>query len=371
MEERTSKDTGKHRSEKRREGAAAPAPVPTLTTKEEWREFAKPGKLHPPVMLDDVEEREALSKAERKAYNRGRTLYHNNFGILEVPALREIHHALLPRIRGNVVRPPGARRGAIIDGTGGVGKTTICTHLGRKHERYMRGLYPEPRTLAGDEFIPVVYITLPASTTIKGLNLALARFYGIVGAKKAATKDELGYLVLEHAKRCATSLVIVDDIHFLNLYKQRDHNAVNDHLKYLANTISATFLFAGIGCERSGLLTEGNGPHEEAFSQTRRRFSLHRVSSFSLSTRERRNEWRSLLKSLEKKLVLEQAEDGMLHKELPSYLYERTGGYIGSLAELVRGGANLAIATGEERITKELLDDVILDYAAEEGRRTA
>ncbi|MFN2556591.1 MAG: hypothetical protein ABR592_06910 [Nitriliruptorales bacterium] len=37
-----------------------------------------------------------------------------------------------------------------------------------------------------------------------------------------------------------TTLFIVDDIHYLNL-ATREGQAVNDHLKYLANTVAATF----------------------------------------------------------------------------------------------------------------------------------
>ena len=38
---------------------------------------------------------------------------------------------------------------------------------------------------------------------------------------------------------------------------------------------------------------------------------------------------------------------------------------IGSLSQLVRGAAILAIEDGSEQITKKLLDSVAVDYAAE------
>ena len=343
----------------------APVPAPTLTTKEEWWEFVRAKGSERP-QLPSGEELASWNRAGRRAFNETRGAYHDNFGVVGVPAMRRIHKDLLPRVISNARRLPGARRGAIIDGPGGAGKTTIITQLGKKVERYMRARYPSPRTRGGDEFMPVVYITLPASTTIRGLNLALARFYGIVSSKRD-TKDELGYQIIEHARRCATCLIMVDDIHFLNLYKQRDHHAVNDHLKYLANTISTTFLYAGIDCERSGLLSEGRSPHEGSSSQTRRRFALHHVEPFSLKTKNGPQEWVSLLKNIERKLVLEHARKGTLHNKLAGYLFERTGGYIGSLTDLVRGGANLAIESGEERITKNLLERVQLDHAAEAG----
>jgi hypothetical protein len=47
------------------------------------------------------------------------------------------------------------------------------------------------------------------------------------------------------------------------------------------------------------------------------------------------------------------------------YLYRRSGGMIGSLSQLVRGAAILAIEDGSEQISKQLLDSVAVDYAAE------
>ena len=50
---------------------------------------------------------------------------------------------------------------------------------------------------------------------------------------------------------------------------------------------------------------------------------------------------------------------------MASYLHDRTGGFVGSLMWLVRYGAARAIRTGEEKITRELLDREIIDAAAE------
>jgi hypothetical protein len=50
---------------------------------------------------------------------------------------------------------------------------------------------------------------------------------------------------------------------------------------------------------------------------------------------------------------------------LDQYLYRRSGGMIGSLSQLVRGAAILAIEDGSEQISKKLLNSVPVDYAAE------
>ena len=352
-----------------RRSRRAPEPAPTLTTKEDWFRFVAEESPGPPV-LPPRKEYDSWSAGRRRQFDHRRRLHHDDFGFVRVPDMQRVHKALLPQIIGNANRPPGARRGGIVDGHATVGKTTIITQLGRKYHRYMRGLYSHPRTESGGQFIPVVYVTLPADTTIKGLNRALAHFYGIVTPKRLTT-DELGLRIEEHARRCSTGLILVDDIHFLNLHGNKEHRAVNDHLKYLANTISATFVYAGIECEKSGLLSEGGPTGDEAFAQTGRRFAVHRVRPFSRKSNERQKEWVALLKNLESRLVLFGTRPGMLYERLPGYLFERTSGYIGSLAELIRRGANLAIDKGEERITEELLDGVCLDHVAEHhaGRR--
>lgn len=65
-----------------------------------------------------------------------------------------------------------------------------------------------------------------------------------------------------------------------------------------------------------------------------------------------------------------------LHEHAPGtltamsdYLFHRTGGMIGSLSQLIRGAAVLAIEDGSEAITEELLEIVPIDFAAEQSER--
>lgn len=51
-----------------------------------------------------------------------------------------------------------------------------------------------------------------------------------------------------------------------------------------------------------------------------------------------------------------------------SYLHTRTSGMIGSLSHLIRDAAIEAIFDSTERITRNTLDNVILDHAAEHPR---
>ena len=77
-----------------------------------------------------------------------------------------------------------------------------------------------------------------------------------------------------------------------------------------------------------------------------------------------RGQWRALIATLESLLRLHRHGSGRLVR-LVEYLYRRSGGMIGSLSQLVRGAAILAIEDGSEQISKQLLDSVPVDYAAQ------
>jgi hypothetical protein len=68
--------------------------------------------------------------------------------------------------------------------------------------------------------------------------------------------------------------------------------------------------------------------------------------------------------TLERALRLHHHPTGNL-TALERYLHQRTGGMIGSLSHLIRGAAIEAILNGTERITKNLLESIDLDHAAQ------
>ena len=94
------------------------------------------------------------------------------------------------------------------------------------------------------------------------------------------------------------------------------------------------------------------------------RFTLIGSTPFAYGTDEQRTAWRALVSTLEGILRLHKHDPGTL-VALDEYLYRRSGGMIGSLSQLVRGAAILAIEDGTEQITKDLLDVVPVDYAAQ------
>ena len=120
----------------------------------------------------------------------------------------------------------------------------------------------------------------------------------------------------------------------------------NEHLP-------ATFAYAGVDVERSGLFTGVRG------RQIAGRCVLISTGPFPLQA-----EWASLLATLEAALRLHRHQPGTL-PGLDQYLRQRTGGMIGSLSHLVRAAALVAILDGTEQITRKLLDGIPVDHAAQ------
>ena len=94
------------------------------------------------------------------------------------------------------------------------------------------------------------------------------------------------------------------------------------------------------------------------------RFTLIPAAPFAYGSCAQRDQWRALIAALESLLRLHRHHTGNLMR-LDEYLYRRSGGMIGSLSQLVRGAAILAMEDGSEQISKKLLDSVPVDYAAQ------
>ena len=124
-----------------------------------------------------------------------------------------------------------------------------------------------------------------------------------MGPPKRSSARELTQLVLECARLCQTSLVVIDDIHLLELRREADRDA-NNHLKRLANDLQATFVYAGVGLSHSGFMHEGRVGADAALAQISHRFKRLPVEPLKRSTQAERATWLGVLKVFERELVL-------------------------------------------------------------------
>ncbi|NLU78792.1 AAA family ATPase [Micromonospora sp. HNM0581] len=324
------------------------------TTKEGWRRFVD-YQPEPPAALS-AEQLLALTRSRRAAHDEARREYHAELPLVNTPIIRQMLGTgrLLVQLNRRQV---SARRGLILSGASGTGKTTALTQLGRTHERAVRKRHPDSR-----HRLPVAYVTVPPAATAKMLAVEFARFYGLEFSARANMPDIVN-AVCATAANTGIELVLVDEIHNLNL-ATRAGAEVSDQLKYFAERLPATFVYAGIDVEAEGLFAGVRG------RQIAGRFTLIASTPFAYGTTEQRTAWRSLIATLEAMLRLHRHTPGTL-VGLDEHLYRRTSGMIGSLSQLIRGAAILAIEDGTEQITRDLLDLVPVDFAAEKATRTS
>lgn len=323
-----------------------------------WRKFVKRGHPSLPPLVTRAE-LDAMITAEKQKYDRARRIYHMGFGPLSSRAMESIHRQVGTLAADNLHSPPGARSGAIIDGAGTLGKTTIILQLGRKYELTMQKLFQRIESdHVIEDFIPVVYAYVPSSTTTKKMLTSLVEFFGIPVGKRD-TEAEIMRRLIETVRACKTSLIILDDIHNLHA-GNKSAASVNDLLKELMDKIPATFVYAGINTERSVLLLDSVTRGPSRASQTQNRYSLHRVTPFPYDVMEGDDsEWLEILRTIESHLVLVDHEPGWLERQ-HLYMYARTAGGIGALMRLLRQAANHAIRSGAEKLSVKGLNEVQL-----------
>ena len=361
-------------------GPELPAGDAPLSTKEGWSDLVNlSGSVRP--TKPTLAQYRAADSAWRQDLDERRLAHISNFGPIQ-DVYTMVHEQAVRVWRVNCGRTRGLNYGAAIDGSPANGKTTALQEIGRTIEGIQRAKFPGVTiTRDGGEFIPVVYVSLHEKPTTKNFNKLLLNFYGHP-ARGSADAADLTDAVTELIRECATTLVLVDDIHFLD-FRHRDDTHTSNHLKKLINECrSTTFLYAGVDLVDIAWLAEGKG-RRHAAARTPRQVegSARRPANAQTAGRVKRlpaapfmldhddcdstQRWQSLLATFEVELVLLNSRPGDVYFELAEYVHVRTGGKIGAISQLLREGALLAVEGGGERITAELLDEIVLDEDSE------
>ncbi|MCK8671563.1 ATP-binding protein [Rhodococcus sp. HM1] len=319
------------------------------TTLEGWRRFieAEPSQFE----LLPEQDWKSLDDRERVAYDEARIAHHAELVVVTTSTITEITNEgrLLTLLNQREI---GARRGLIVSGPAATGKTTAIKQLGRFHELRTQMRFP------GTNRIPVVYVTAPPKGSPRKLAMEFARFLGLPPMRARQNVTDIADAVCQVLIDARTDVVVVDEIHNMNLATSAGED-LSDHLKYFTEHLPATFVYAGIDVERSGLFTGVRG------QQIAGRSLLINTTPFPCTT-----EWKQLVGGLEATLRLHRHQQGTL-VAAAKYLHQRTGGMIGSLGHLIRASAIRAVLDGTEQITRALMDTVRVDHAVESATRRA
>lgn len=317
------------------------------TTLEGWRRFIDADPPQFTLLPDD--DWGTLNPDERMQYNETRIAHHSELVVVTTSTIQQITNEgrLLTLLNQREI---GARRGLMISGAAATGKTTAIKQLGRFHELRVRTRFDDKSR------IPVVYVTAPPKGSPRKLAMEFARFLGLPPMRSRQNVTDIADAVCQVLIDARTDIVVVDEIHNLNL-DTRAGEELSDHLKYFTEHLPATFVYAGIDVERSGVFTGTRG------RQLAGRFGVINTGPFPYGS-----EWKPLVAAMEGTLRLHRHKQGSLVREA-RYLHQRTGGVIGSLAHLIRSAAIRSVLDESEQVTKELMDTVLIDYAAHTAAR--
>jgi hypothetical protein len=325
----------------------------SLHTREGLSRYLETTIVKPTVIPAD--ELASLPKASRDAYNRSRILYLSGGILLNTPYLTEAKLILEDCFAENIGRNSG-HAGLLVTGDSTLGKTTIAKALMKWALHHYEAFVPDYRDY---DQIPVIYICVPAASTGKLLMKTFAQFFGLT-VRSGESMGNIRSRVVEAIRAAGTQLIVVDEVQNLAGRSSGKGDSV-DLLKELSNEVPATFVYAGIDLAEGNLLAGSRG------KQVSGRFAALDMVRFNRSNTDDRRIWRGLVSAFEDELLLNDHERGSL-PALCDYLFDRTGGSIGSLGRLLTGSAIEAInnpRVKSERLDRNFLDARRLDLAAE------
>ncbi|HIW91252.1 MAG TPA: TniB family NTP-binding protein [Candidatus Corynebacterium avicola] len=322
-----------------------------------WRDFVTHRNTEPERLSTD--QITALSADDRETYDEARFAWIGADVVVDTKDITAVTHQVrLLRARLAANRSTAGRTLAI-SGRAGVGKSTIAMLLGKKHETAVRrklGLPADDLTVA-----PVVYLVVPPGCTPKMLMSAVSRWIGLPVRRgwDAPTITDHVVAVLRDLK---TSMIIVDEVHNLRTNSSAGAEAAST-LKAFTERLDAAVIFCGIDLLDSDLLAGEMG------RQIRARTKIYDLRAYGYGSVGDREAWLELVAGMEALLPLAAHVPGTLTTEdMAAYLWNRTGGSIGSLRNLLGDAAIEAILSGSEKLTRAGLDDVILDQEAVRGQ---
>lgn len=230
-------------------------------TKEEWKGYVlapEPAQL----VLPSWKEYQAMDEMARYRFNRDRDDQHSALVLAWTPRIAHFDEQVSLRLRANKKAPAGAKPCMLISGPGTVGKSTMVKMIARKYELGLRRFEPELfEDRPGNDFVPVVYLTLDDNITPEKFSKALARYLHVPVSGDQSDVDDRG---LDMLKSTGVRLLVIDDAHFLDCTR-RDGIAANNHVKFLAGCSGVTIIGTGVELQDSALLDEGTGdPRKEA-----------------------------------------------------------------------------------------------------------
>lgn len=312
-------------------------------------------------------EYESLSQASREDYFRRLTVAVNATIVISKP-MGAVNAHLDDIVETNRLRPPGAMPMVAVTAPFSAGKSTLLKQWGFGVHRCVLGdqvkearptWSPQPGVIA--DWVPVVYVTLMASSSIKEINALILLYLGYPPEGLARTTTTR---VLHALRMHGVQVVILDDAHMLRSTNAQGR-AVLDYIKFLNTELgevnNGTVILVGANLHSTAILDD---------PQIRARLTTMTVDAFQISTIEKKAAWQDLLATAANRPLqhLPDAAPDLFVTRLAQHIWQRTQGFVGEVAKLVAGSVLDAVHDRRSVITHDDLDAVKLSERSVDGQ---
>lgn len=251
---------------------------------------------------------------------------------------------ILDRLEMRLAHPPTHRMpNLLLMGETNNGKTAILSRFVRDHDRV--------ENRRGDNaYLPVLMVQAPPGPD--EVRLYQAILLGLNAPPINERAERLQFRVIRVLKQVGIRMLIVDEIHHVLSGPSAKQRYFLNVIKYLGNELQIPIVAAGI---------------EDAYNAIQSDAQLaNRFHPVTLPTWHQDTEFLRLLKTFEMVLPLRRPSN-LSEPMLSTKLLEMTEGTIGELAMLLEIAATLAIKSGAEMISPDLLKEV--DYVPPSERK--
>ena len=332
-------------------------------SKRGWQQHVLSTTSKPPTL--EMANYQKRPPSQREQYDRARSAFHQGLDQIQTDQMVSSFDTMDRHLAALLADSAIARPGVILSGEANAGKSTILTAWGRNVELRFREamqlpLLPDlsvaPRLGNNAEYLPVCYFNLADSVGASLRNGV--RFYNPdIPLNGRITIDGYIHIFATFVEQCRTSVILMDQMHEIR-QASRGPSEVSEAIKQIMDTCPSTVLVgAGIGVEHLRIFSDGNSVGDARLGQTGGRFSLHPVRAYDRFDPTSLQAWGRLLRTIDGELLLLKGQPGDL-LALSDYILDRTEGLTGAVMKLLRSGANDAISSGEERITRKVLNRV-------------
>lgn len=223
-------------------------------------------------------------------------------------------------------------RNMLIVGDSNNGKTKL---IERFNELYGEGYVSEE----SQSIRPVVIVEAPPSADEKGLYLSiLSQFWSPY--KKNGTVTELRYDAIGRLRMCKAEILIIDELHSLLIGPTVKLRTVMNTIKMLCNELRIPIV--GVGTRDAVRVLHTDPQHAS-------RFDVYALPLWQLSP-----EFQQLLAGFESVLPLKKPS-GLATPEMATLLHDICEGNLGDLHRLLIECSKVAIESGQECITRDIV----------------